>query len=291
MGSSISVVILVRNHRQHIAPCLQTVAWADEIILINDGSSDGTLDIARRFDNVRIFDRALGQNWSAQMNYGIDQASGEWVLQLDVDERVPRDLAEELRDLANRPDLHAIAVRILGTFLGCLLGHEPSSPYALRMVRKGHGRFEDRRVHARLEARGTVAKARSLLVHLGPFPTVESFWSKNILYARVEAQSNVERGERLVGESAWSCLTQFLLKPVGVFLQKFLGQGFWRRGVVGLHYALMRAIGYYMVYVATWERQRGPRDDLAEYCRKRGIPYLDEDPPPDRRPSERGDVQ
>jgi glycosyltransferase involved in cell wall biosynthesis len=282
MGSSISVVILVRNHRQHIAPCLQTVAWADEVILINDGSTDGTLDIARQFDNVRIFDRALDLNWSVQMNYGLDQASGEWVLQLDVDERVPPDLAAELRELANRPDLHAIAVQILGTFLGCLLGHEPSSPYAVRMVRKGSGRFEDRRVHARLEARGTVAKARGLLVHLGPFPTVESFWAKNILYARIEAQNNVERGERLVGESAWSSVTQFLLKPVGIFVQKYLVQGFWRRGVVGLHYALMRAVGYYMVYVATWERQRGPRDDLGEYCRSRGIPYLDEQPPPDR---------
>lgn len=282
MGCTISVVILVRDHRQHIAACLRTVAWADEVILINDGSSDGTLDIARRFDNVRIFDRPLELNWSAQMNYGIDKASGEWVLQLDVDERVPPDLAEELRELAGRPDLHAVAVQILGTFLGCLLGHEPSSPYAVRMVRKGSGRFEDRRVHARLEAQGPVARARGLLVHLGPFPTVESFWAKNILYARIEAQNNVERGERLVGESAWSSATQFLLKPLGIFLQKYLGQGFWRRGVVGLHYALMRAAGYYMVYVATWEQLRGPKDDLGEYCRRRGIPYLDEPPPPDR---------
>jgi hypothetical protein len=159
------------------------------------------------------------------------------------------------------------------------------------MVRKGTGRFEDRRVHARLESRGPVARARGLLVHLGPFPTVESFWAKNILYARIEAQNNAERGERLVGETAWSSVTQFLLKPAGIFFQKYLGQGYWRRGVVGLHYALMRAAGYYMVYVATWERLRGPKDELVEYCRSRGIPYLDEEQPPDHRTPEHGDVR
>ncbi len=276
MDKFISVVILVRNHRPHIRPCLQTIQWADEVVVIDDGSTDGTLDIAHGFPNVRIVHRKMNEDWSGQMNFGIAQAAGEWVLQLDVDERVPPELAEEFQQLARRPDVDGIAVRILGSFLGSLMGHQPNSAYAVRMVRKERGGFEDRRVHARLQVQGRAVRAHNLLVHLGPFPTAESFWNKNTFYARLEAQSNVENGVRLIAATPKSYIVQFLLKPFGVFLQKYFIQGLWKMGVVGLHYALMRAIGYYMVYLATWEILHNKRDDVRAYCSGHGIPYLDE---------------
>jgi glycosyltransferase involved in cell wall biosynthesis len=277
MGKLFSVVVLVRNHRQHIRPCLETVRWADEVVVVNDGSKDGTLDIASSFRNVRIVHRRLNENWSAQLNFGIEQAAGEWVLQLDVDERVPGKLAAELQELVRRPDVNGIAFRILGNFLGNLMGHQPKSAYAVRMVRKPYGKFEDRRVHGRMQVHGRVIKARNMIVHVGPFPTAESFWLKNAFYAKLEARNNVECGERLVMPTFQSYLMQFLLKPFGVFLQKYLLQGLWRMGAVGLHYALMRAISYYMVYLATWERLRGMHDNIRDYCRAHQIPYLDED--------------
>ncbi len=276
MTERISAVVLVRNHRQYIGPCLRTLTWVDEVVLVDDGSTDGTLEIARRFPNVRIVHRALAEDWAAQMNWGMEQATGEWILQLDVDERVPSALAQELRQRVGASDVHGIGVRILGNFLGCLMGHQPSGPYAVRMVRRGKGRFQARRVHALPEVQGNVARAQNLLVHLGPFPTAESFWTKNVFYAHLEARSNLERHERLVSDSTWSYLKHFLLKPCGIFLQKYLWQGGWQMGVTGLHFALMRAVGYYMVYLATWEMQRGDRNDLRDYCISHGIPYLDE---------------
>jgi glycosyltransferase involved in cell wall biosynthesis len=76
------------------------VEWADEVVVVNDCSKDGTVNIARSFPNVRVIDRAMNENWSVQMNFGIEQATGDWMLQLDVDERVPQELAEELKQLA-----------------------------------------------------------------------------------------------------------------------------------------------------------------------------------------------
>lgn len=277
MTNRISVVVLIRNHRQHIGPCLRTLTWADEIIVVNDDSRDGTVNIARSFPNVRIVHRPLEGDWGAQMNYGLSEGSDQWLLQIDVDERVPPELADELRHLSRRPDIHGIAVRILGSFLGFPMGDAPGSPYAVRMVRKGNGAFENRRVHAQLQVSGAVARAQNLLVHLGPFPTAESFWHKNALYARVEAENNIARGKHLVANSYPSVVLQCILKPIGVFFQRFLLHGYWRRGIAGLHYALMRAIGYYMVYLATWELSVGRRDAIRDYCLAHGIPYLDVD--------------
>jgi glycosyltransferase involved in cell wall biosynthesis len=274
VANSFSAIVLMQNHRQHVGPCLRSLAWADEIVMVNDGSTDGSLDIARTFPRVRILDRPLAEDWAAQMNWGMAHAGEDWRLHLDVDERVPPDLVPAIRDLAARPEINGIAFRILGSFLGTLMGDR--TPYATRMVRRQCGEFEDRRVHAALHVRGRVARAQGMLVHLGPFPTVESFWSKNIRYARVEARGNLEHGERLVGNSVDSYILHFLAKPAGVFLQKYFLEGHWRHGVTGLHFALLRAIGYYMVYLATWERQRGEHDELRQYCQDHGIPYLDD---------------
>lgn len=229
MRGQISVVILAGDHRRHIGPCLRTAPWADEIVVVDDGSTDGTLDIARSFPNVRILHRRLDGNWAAQMNFGIEQASGDWVLQLDVDERVPPELAAELQELAGRPGLNGVAVRILANFLGEVIGHQRTSRSTVRMVRKGCGKFEDRRVHAELQVQGNVVVANNPLVHLGPFPTAESFWVKNALYAQLEAKNNVAHGERMVSDSPWPVLFHCLLKPLGVFIRKYFleGRGGW----------------------------------------------------------------
>lgn len=271
----ISAVLLVKNHEHHIGPCLRTLTWVDEVVVVNDNSSDRTLDIARSFDNVCIFNRALQGNWSAQMNFGIESAIGDWILQVDVDERVPEALAIELQQLALRDDVHGVALLIMGTFLGKLRGHKPGSAYAVRMVRCDKGRFDPRFVHARLEVNGSVAQAKNVLVHLGPFPTAESFWLKNTHYAQVEARYNVEHRPGMIGTSPWAMMLSFVLKPAGIFCQKYFFQGGWREGIYGLHYAIMRAIGYYMVYVATWEALRGECDEVKRYCEAHSIPYLD----------------
>jgi (heptosyl)LPS beta-1,4-glucosyltransferase len=271
----ISAVLLVKNHERHIGPCLRTLAWVDEVILVNDSSSDRTLDIARGFANVRVVNRALEGNWSAQMNFGIESASGDWILQIDVDERVPELLAAELQRLAEREDIHGVALLIMGTFLGQLRGHKPGSAYAVRMVRRGKGLFDPRFVHAKIEVDGRVARAENVLVHLGPFPTAESFWLKNTHYAQVEAHYNAEHRPEMIGSSPWSLVISFVLKPAGIFCQKYFLQRGWREGIYGLHYAIMRAIGYYMVYVATWEALRGEYDEVKAYCQQHGVPYLD----------------
>ncbi|GKS58651.1 glycosyl transferase [Nitrospira sp.] len=277
---TISAIVLIRNHAPHIRPCLATLAWVDEIVVVSDGSEDGSVAIAREFSNARVVHRALGEDWSAQMNFGLDQATSAWLFQIDVDERVPSPLAAELQRLIHRTDINGINLRILGDVFGHLQGHRSDSGRAVRLVRRGRGRFEAKRVHARLQVNGRVAAAQEVLVHLGPFPTVESYWTKNAFYARLEAATNLERMERSPRNSCGTAMIEALLKPMMVFLKKYVFEGGWREGLFGLHYSIMRAIGYYMVAVASWERRQQRRSALRAYCLAENIPYLDPTPVP-----------
>jgi len=274
---AISVVVLVKDHEQHIRPCLDTLHWADEVVLVNDNSLDQTLAIARTYPNVRIVDRALNGDWSAQMNFGIEQAKGDWILQMDVDERVPDDLASELQLLSQNAEIAAVEMLILGTFLGKLRGGSPTDATVVRMVRKNCGLFDARRVHARIQVKGKVVRAKYLLVHLGPFPDAHGYWVKNAFYAEVEAEHHARIGRHMPDTLAAGWIT-YVFKPCGIFLQKYFLQGGWREGLYGLHYAMARAIGYYMVYLASWERQRGAVDEIEAYCKLHGIPHLDKNP-------------
>ncbi len=270
-----SAVVLVKNHRTLIRGCLETLRWVDEILVINDNSSDGTIEIARQFPNVAVMDREMAGHWARQMNFGIRNARGEWILHLDVDERIPDPLAREIQDAAQNPRIHGMGIRFLGVTIGGLFGGDPGAPHAARIVRRGHGEYEDRRVHARLVVDGPVHPLQELAVHLGPYPDSQVFFRKNTFYADLEARSNIENGVRLVGDSFPAMVKTFVLKPAGVFLRKYLQ--FRRKGWPGFHFAVLRAIGYYMVYLRTWELQNDiGMAPILEYCRRHGIPtYAD----------------
>src|SRR3972149_4529511 len=96
--SSISVVLVVANEENKLEACLESLQWADEIIVVDDESKDRTLEIASRY-TPKLYQRRL-DNFSNQKNYGIDLAKGEWILAIDADERVNPDLKESLMRVA-----------------------------------------------------------------------------------------------------------------------------------------------------------------------------------------------
>ena len=88
----ISIVLLTRNEVHNIEACLKSCSFADEWIVVDDGSSDGTVETARRL-GAKVFSRSLSGDWAAQKNFGIEQAAGPWIFLIDADERVTPDLA------------------------------------------------------------------------------------------------------------------------------------------------------------------------------------------------------
>ena len=96
----ISVVLLTRNEVHNIEACLKSYSFADEWIVVDDGSSDGTVETARRL-GAKVFSRSLSGDWASQKNFGIEQAAGPWIFLIDADERVTPDLAKQLQDAAS----------------------------------------------------------------------------------------------------------------------------------------------------------------------------------------------
>lgn len=103
MEKGISVVLLTRNEERNIDACLRSCVFADEIIVVDDGSDDRTVEIAEQH-GARIFHRVLNGDWGAQKNFGIEQARFHWVFLIDADERVTPDLAEKIRERAGKPE-------------------------------------------------------------------------------------------------------------------------------------------------------------------------------------------
>lgn len=163
----ISVLIHTFNEADQIAECLRSVAWADEIYLLDSFSTDQTLAAARAtLPEVRIEQRvSLGS--AAQKNYGMDRASHDWVLVIDADERVTPELRDEiLATLSASPQHWAYSIGRRNFILGSELRYSGlQRDRVTRLFHRKHARYPNRRVHADLVAQGTVGKLRHKYLH------------------------------------------------------------------------------------------------------------------------------
>src|SRR5690606_67187 len=150
----LSVIIITHNEAQNIAECLDSVPFADEWIVLDSGSTDGTQAIARgRGARVEVSEGWPG--FGPQKNAALDLAGGDWVLSLDADERVTPELAQEIQAvIANPQGLDAYDIPRLSSFCGKFLRHGWYPDRVLRLFRRGQARFSDDHVHERVLAAG-----------------------------------------------------------------------------------------------------------------------------------------
>lgn len=161
----LSVTVIALNQEAKLGPCLSSVSIADEIVLVDTGSTDGTLEVARRYTD-RIF-TTTWQGFGRTKNFALDQARGDWVLSLDTDERVPPALQEEILAVV-QADGPLAGYRVprknyVGDHWVRHLGWYPD--YTLRLFRRGQGRFRDREVHEEVLVDGPVGFLTTPLEH------------------------------------------------------------------------------------------------------------------------------
>lgn len=213
--NKLSVIIIARDEENNLRDCLESVAWADEIIVVDSGSTDATVAIAREFTpHVYVHDW-LG--FGAQKNRALSYASGEWVLSLDADERVTPELRSEI-EAAMRDVKHtAYDVPRLSNYCGRFMRHSGWQPdYVTRLFRRGSARFSDDLVHERLLVDGTVGKLRSSLLHYS-FNDLEEVLHKMDLYSTAGAHKLYARGKNAsmasaILHGAWSFFRTYVLR-------------------------------------------------------------------------------
>ncbi len=257
MSLKLSCVILTKNEEKNIERVIKSVAFCDEIIVVDDFSEDKTIEEVKKFKSLKslkVYKRRLNGDFSTQRNFGLEKAMGEWVLFLDADEEVTAELKKEIisesagksRDPVMQK-ISAFHIKRRDWFWGreVKFGEIPRWIGLIRLVRKNSGRWEGR-VHERFKVQSagwrTRFKVKSLKNYINhyPHPTVKEFLSEVNFYSSLRAQELCEQGKK-------TNILKIILYPFGKFLLTyFLKLGF-LDGASGFVYGFMMSFHSFLV--------------------------------------------
>lgn len=239
----LSAIIITKNEAANIGDCLDSVAFCDERIIVDSGSNDDTVAIARA-KGARVETRAF-EGYGAQKSYTLSLAQGEWVLSLDADERVSDALRGEIRAAIARGEADGYEMPRLSTFCGRAMRHSGWYPdYVLRLFRKNKGRFSDDIVHEHVVCDGRVARLKEPLLHF-PVMRLEDALSRMDRYSTAGAEALVASGKSI---SFMSGIAHGLYTFMRTY---FLRAGF-LDGREGFLLAVANAEGTYYRYMKAW---------------------------------------
>jgi len=239
----LSVIVIAKNEAANIGACLDSVAFADERIVVVDKSIDGTAEIAAE-KGALVFDHAFA-GFGAQKNFALAQAAGDWVFSIDADERVTPALAGEIAQAMTDAKADGFEVPRLSSFCGRQMRHSGWYPdYVLRLFKRGKARFSDDLVHERVICDGKVERLRNDLLH-APVAKLEDALSRMDRYSTSGAAMTVARGKRVsfssgITHGLWSFFRTYILR--GGFLD----------GREGFLLAVANAEGTYYRYMKAW---------------------------------------
>lgn len=248
MNAKLSVTIITLNEEANIRRTLESVKWADEIIVLDSGSTDRTVSICREFT-----DKVIHQDWlgfGKQKNAAIDRAIGDWVLSLDADEPIEPELAAEIREIMDSPGAYdGYRVPRKTFFLGAWIRHGGWYPdYNLRLFRKGKGRFEERLVHEAIKVDGAVGNTVHAIMHHA-YPDLSSYLASINKYSSLAVDVMAEKG--IPGRK--TSALNILLRPVLTFILKYLFRLGFLDGKRGLILNLFHSWYVFAKYAKAWE--------------------------------------
>lgn len=251
--ATLAIVMMTKNEETRLAACLdRVVGWADEIVIIDDLSTDRTVEIARRYTE-KIYAIASQDDHFAQWNRGIDRAVSDWILHIDADEWVTSALQQAI-DAALADDGGHSAFRLmrLNYFLGRPMRHGGWHHPHLILFRRDRARCVGTGIHVRLEVQGTIGQLDADIEHY-PFTSVAQFIQRQNHYASVDARVLVkERGRvpmrTILFQAAW--------RPWKLFSKFYIKKRARREGMVGLIFSVLFAFTHFLLWAHVWEAQQ-----------------------------------
>ncbi len=191
----LSAIVITKNEAANIGACLDTLAFCDEVIVVDCGSSDSTVDIARQ-KGARV-ELHEWRGYGPQKNYALSLAAGTWVLTVDADERVNGELAAAIKNAVAEDSADGFEFPRLSSFCGRPMRHSGWYPdYVLRLFRRGKASFDDVIVHERVICSGKVKRLRPPLIH-HPVQRLEDALSRMDRYSTASAVAIVASGRRV----------------------------------------------------------------------------------------------
>jgi glycosyltransferase involved in cell wall biosynthesis len=244
----LSVLVPVYNEQGNILECLESVKWADEILVVDSYSTDKTLEIARKY-GARIVQHEY-INSARQKNWAIPQCAYEWVLQIDADERLESTLQSEIQATLKNPP--ALVDGFINPTKNHLLGKwtKRADVYPdnrLRLFRRDRGRFEDKEVDARVVVPGKIEYLKGHVLHFG-MESISRKLSEIDRYTSYESDEREKRGRYY----SWFNIT---MRPLAAFFYYYIYKLGFLEGMRGLILAMWKADFVFWTYVKLWEKE------------------------------------
>jgi glycosyltransferase involved in cell wall biosynthesis len=253
MRKTLSVAIITRNEEANLDRTLGSVAWADEIVVVDSGSNDRTEEIARSYRS-RFFVEEW-QGFAAQKNSALEKCSCDWILSLDADEALSDELAKEIWELLERdPPFDGYALPRRNLFLGRWMrfgGFYPDPK--LRLFRRGAAEFEARPVHETLHFPGRAGRLKGDMVHYA-YPSLEAYIAHMDRYSALGAEQVVREGGRRM--NPWMFGVNVVLNPIATFVYNYFFRLGFLDGREGLLLHLYHSVYVSWKYAKAWEQGR-----------------------------------
>ncbi len=238
MMQTLSVVVITRNEEDNLAACLDSVPFANEVIVVDDGSTDTTREIAARYTD-KVLSRELDR-FGRQKQFAIEQATRDWILVLDADERVTEQLAQSICSVLSTgaPEVDGYLLRRRTWLFDRPVTCTGWYKYAhLRMFRRGSARYVDRRVHEYPVLDHPARRSRLIgdLDHF-TYASIDEYRAKLDRYSRLAAADWFDAGRRV----NWLTIPWwYVVVPLAALVREFVVQGGWRGGATGWRIASM----------------------------------------------------
>ncbi|MEW6056836.1 MAG: glycosyltransferase family 2 protein [Bdellovibrionota bacterium] len=239
-SQTISATVIVLNEEQDLPRCLESLGFADEIIVVDSGSTDRTAEIAQRM-GARLIQESW-RGYGAQKNFAMDQARSEWVLNVDADEVITPELKNEiLTELASAKPAEGYAVARKTFYLGRWIKYGGWYPnYVTRLVRKSKARWTEPHVHEELGVNGELRRLKCPMLHF-TFRDIEDQVRTNLRYARQGAQELKRKGHH-------ASYVKLVFKPWGKFIETYLLKKGFLDGLPGFIISVNAAYSMFLKY-------------------------------------------
>lgn len=245
----LSAVVIVKNEEKNIVDCLEYLGFCDEIVVVDDYSSDRTPEIlerqSRENPRIRVFKRKLDNDFSAQRNFGVEQTSNEWVIFVDADERISQELAREIAENLTLPDFAGFLIPRIDFMWGKELLHgETGNIKLLRLFNKKRGNLKGT-VHEVWETKNKVGILENPIKHY-PHPTISEFLEEINFYSDLRAKELFEKKTKVN-------LMSIILYTKGKFIKNyFLKLGF-LDGKEGFIHAIFMSFHSFLARGKLWQ--------------------------------------
>lgn len=251
---TISAVISAFNEEKMIEECLKSLSFVDEIIFVDNTSSDQTVKIAKKYTKkvfVRPNDPVM---LNINKNFGFTKATGDWIISIDSDERITPQLAREIKSKIKNADYNGFEIPRKNIIFGKWIEHSIWWPdYNLRLFKREKGKFAEKHVHEKLSVQGKVGKMENPMVHYN-YQTVSQFIKKlDKTYTESETENFLKSGKDI----AWYDAIRW---PTNDFLKTFFLEKGYKDGLHGLVLSLFQAFYALVFFAKVWERKENFKD-------------------------------